>query len=613
MVDENLKKVVLNWFPPTRVHWPSPALSVLANSLRGACVPVEVIYWNVILEELLSEYLFEEHTTLIPESEVLSLFYAYIAMQIGDRELLAKQECMLRGRKPQYSLSGYDFQEHIRRCCHRLRSKIVEIVLSFGSQVLFYGMSLHLFQWVGATVISAIIKEVSPDSKILAGGLGTPKMALAFLGNFGQFDFAIWGEGEDAIVKLAKALGQATDFSRVPHLLYREKGNVRRSNARYCYPELGGVRFDFSDYFACYQGDMNDVVLPLEQSRGCHWNKCHFCFLNDGYRYRTKGADSLVSEIRSYIDLHQIYKFSFLDNDLVGRSVEAFRDLLVQLIHLREEYPLFRVELAEIITRGLSRDIIRDMSYAGFQHVQIGYESASDTLLHKINKKNTFASNLLFIKWATFYHIRLGGVNIIRGLLEETESDILEATINLEYLRFFLSRSMCVHSISSLAVSSSSKYYKMLDVDSVDHALYVDVLKENLPQGYVNQDDWFTIYQLVSLRQRPSWAGFAQVENHILDRDIRYTLTLSSQGVLYREFVNDVESVAISFGEEDLEWRILVLCNDQVQTLESLSEMLSLEQEVVWDAVSNLIPSRLIYYSEVHRELVSVINTELVL
>lgn len=117
----------------------------------------------------------------------------------------------------------------------------------------------------------------------------------------------------------------------------------------------------------------------------------------------------------------------------------------------------------------------------------------------------------------------------------------------------------------------------------------------------------------MSLRQRPSWAGFAQVENHILDRDIRYTLTLSSQGVLYREFVNDVESVAISFGEEDLEWRILVLCNDQVQTLESLSEMLSLEQEVVWDAVSNLIPSRLIYYSEVHRELVSVINTELVL
>ena len=36
------------------------------------------------------------------------------------------------------------------------------------------------------------------------------------------------------------------------------------------------------------------------------------------------------------------------------------------------------------------------MSLAGFSCVQIGYESPSDKLLAKIDKKNTFASNLLF-------------------------------------------------------------------------------------------------------------------------------------------------------------------------------------------------------------------------
>jgi radical SAM superfamily enzyme YgiQ (UPF0313 family) len=41
--------------------------------------------------------------------------------------------------------------------------------------------------------------------------------------------------------------------------------------------------------------------------------------------------------------------------------------------------------MAEIITKGLSREEFRIMSLAGFENIQIGYESPSDNLL----KKNT--------------------------------------------------------------------------------------------------------------------------------------------------------------------------------------------------------------------------------
>ena len=43
--------------------------------------------------------------------------------------------------------------------------------------------------------------------------------------------------------------------------------------------------------------------------------------------------------------------------------------------------------LAEIITRGIDFETIKKMHIAGFFHVQIGYESPSDTLLYKIDKK----------------------------------------------------------------------------------------------------------------------------------------------------------------------------------------------------------------------------------
>ncbi|MCC8134867.1 MAG: hypothetical protein LIP04_15765, partial [Tannerellaceae bacterium] len=64
-----------------------------------------------------------------------------------------------------------------------------------------------------------------------------------------------------------------------------------------------------------------------------------------------------------------------------------FDKLLNLLIQLTEKYPDFKIMLAEIITKDITFDFIKKMSLAGFVHIQIGYESASDTLLKKIEKK----------------------------------------------------------------------------------------------------------------------------------------------------------------------------------------------------------------------------------
>ena len=116
--------------------------------------------------------------------------------------------------------------------------------------------------------------------------------------------------------------------------------------------------------------------------------------MNQGYKYRRKSAEVIKEEILYNIKKYSVYDFTFLDNDVIGKDREKFKNLLDKLIEIKNNHPKFRVMLAEIITRGIDFETIKKMHIAGFFHVQIGYESPSDTLLYKIDKKNSFASNL---------------------------------------------------------------------------------------------------------------------------------------------------------------------------------------------------------------------------
>lgn len=87
------------------------------------------------------------------------------------------------------------------------------------------------------------------------------------------------------------------------------------------------------------------------------------------------------------ISKYNVFNFSFLDNDVIGNDYSRFHNLLTLLSGLKQDYPNFKINLAEIITRGISKTEVKEMALAGFVYVQIGYESVSDNILVKINKK----------------------------------------------------------------------------------------------------------------------------------------------------------------------------------------------------------------------------------
>lgn len=605
--------VLLNWCPPAITLWPSPAHSILKQAIIKEGINCKVIYWNIELEEILASFLFAESTYSFSDSDRLALFYSYIAFKRNDYILLLREEIRLRGIKPSLDSIQFDFKDHVLTHIKKLEDKINEIIDRDISEALLVGFCLHLYQWVAASVISEIIRRKHPEIPIAVGGIGSKGTANAFLDTFPQFDIAMWGEGEMSLIDVVLASKKSFSLEGISQIAFRDKYNniVFNEQKKKYYDIQSELSFEYDDFFNYKTIDKDKIVIPLEMSRGCHWNKCHFCFLNDGYKYRTKSPEKVIRELEYYISKYGIYKFSFLDNDLIGGNLKRFEMLLDMLIMLRVNFPDFEIILAEIITKGLNRNLIKKMSLAGFNHVQIGYEFPGDTILRKIQKKNSFSSNLLFVKWADCYGISLGGMNIIRGLLEEDTEDISEACQNLHFLRFYLKKGVIEHNVSSLAVSSTSYYYDSLINNPLYENVLDDSLKKRLPKNFIPSKWWFYIYHMVILIQDDLWASFDKLNEFYTNSLFEYKIINNGNTNTYYEYCNYEEINRLDFLIEDMHWKVLAFANEQVRSYLETMTYFSLDKISLESILDALSAEGLLYDSRSRGEFVSVVNTNL--
>ena len=609
-------KITLCWLPPAKTYLPSPAMTILKQTLQEACFNTQTIYFNILLDKVISKYFFYEKKPLDDEIAALGPFFSYIALESNDGNSLIKQELYLRALRPQYANINFDFQKHIRECVKELKSVIVQICNKYEiKESPIVGFSMNLFQWIPAYVIGTIIKRMYPDKLIVAGGIGNPEQAKAYIKNFKYIDIASWGEGEMVMSEIASRLSNGEDLNQLSQCYLRHEDKIIRcTTIRKNYKDLNSLYYyDFSDFFKSYKGKLKDVMLPIEGSRGCHWNRCHFCFLNQGYKYRRKSSYIIKEEILRNIRNYSVYDYTFLDNDVIGRDREKFNDLLDKLIEVRNMFPKFRVMLAEIITRGIDFKTIKKMHIAGFIHVQIGYESPSDSLLHKIDKKNSFASNLFFIKWACEFHINVGGMNVLRGLLEEKLEDIKEGVQNLYFMRFYQLGSKYKHEISSLAINNASRYFSKISKSDLQMQ-YSDAVKEMLPDDFLPFEDSLSIYQYVRRFQLPAWEYFASIERHYAENTYSYELIKLPKDVIrFREYYNSAPIRVIDFKEEGLAWKILKLADKKIVSKGELFSELDYNVDIVNNELNKLREVGLLYIGKQSEECVSIINTQNIL
>lgn len=608
------KKILFNWLPPAFVRYPSPSFSILKSFLQKNGYEVDIKYWNIVFKKIQEEIL--RTSSLIIEDSAFTLlpFLNYIAHKCNDQQCINKISYKLLSINTQWVNFSYDFVKNKSLEYFKGIDDLLNIELSRLDieKYSLFGVSSKLSQWIPANILVEKIKLIYPNIPVVIGGFGSKEEAYAIMKNFSFYDYAIWGEGEYPLLELLSTL-DSNEKQKVPFLIYRDgNGIIASGNKKKAYFDLNELSPDYSDFFNQNDSEI-EPAIAIEGSRGCHWQRCRFCYLNDGYRYRKKDVKTKILEIKNCINKYKVYRFIFLDNDIIGNDLEGFDHFLDELVKVREETNEFKIELGEIITKGINSNIVKKMSFAGFKAVQIGYESPSNELLKKIHKKNSFASNLLFIKWATCYKIRVNGLNVLTGLIEETQDDVIEGINNLKYLRFYLLKNYFEHNISTLAVACSSRYLKEMKEDEKKE-WNRDTLSKLFPDGYFDFEDRFKLFQFASIDIINSelWGSFNVIENYYKNNMYEYELLKLDQKIFYREFFNKEMINEIEL-DDPLYITILSQSNHSVVSLNDLCKLNYKNEADIIKVVDSLYDEGLLYKSYSYDEIVSVINIELVL
>jgi len=394
---------------------------------------VEIIYWNLIFEGI-------PHTEDIPYAAVFP-FLIERNYRKGDSQ--SRIRAILQSVHPGSYADRKSFQSFVERTQTTLKGIIDAVLQSYLDQeILLWDFSSKYYQWIPAAVMAEYIRKAIPDAKIVLGGMGTHCEANTLLSLFDMFDFGVWGEGESPLQALCGQLLEGGDeFRAIPRVVYNnEEIQTSASSQSSGFLDLNqAVLPDYDDYFEQAKGKIPDhvICLPIESSRGCHWNRCKFCSLNDGYHYRTKTPEKLLGELEQLRIRYRINHFALVDPDLVGHDIGRFCVLVTRLLDYNQKnQDAISFRIAEINPCQIDKETIRMMSQAGLSQVQIGFEALTDSLLEKMNKRTTVATNLYFVKHALKNGMSIQGANIIPGVPDETIDDVIESMDNLHYFRF---------------------------------------------------------------------------------------------------------------------------------------------------------------------------------
>ena len=611
-MNSNSKYIVLNWMLPAIPSFPSPAMSLLKSQMQAAGYEVKVVYWNFKLLPVIEHYWgrlteeYEDHLIYY-----LSPIFAYWALELNDTNSLKELHLYWNKFNNGESISEDCFLSHAKENISMLVDVIHQNLYKYNYEnCLFAGYYQKLFQMYGADIIAREQKKLYPDTIAVFGGIDTKDEALACMDNFPSFDYALWGEGEVTLLNCASMLQGEMKKQDVGNLVWRELDSLELSKSNNKFVKLDdSVIPDYSDYFEQATIDKKKIRLPIEGSRGCHWSQCRFCFHNEGTRYRRKSPQRIAKEIRHQIENYGIYQISFLDNDTIGKDVNGFKDLLKELSCIKNDYPEFNITRAEVVTRSLNAELIRQMAEVGFKDVQIGYESLSDHLLEKIHKCNSFSSNFLYIKWAFLSGIKIRGANLIMNLLEENDADLRESLDTLRFLRFMLSDKQFIHIYSTLWIKNSSRYFKEIQSSGKLDEWKVFKSFRFLPSSYLKAHNQYALQFFVKPTFNPIWDEIEEKEWDYIRHPHEYEIAQTNYGSLeYREY-RDSELI-ISLPLSDLDWKILESAQEQIVSYEDLQNKFpNADERTIASSLQKMKEIGILYYFDNFLNIITVINT----
>lgn len=248
-------------------------------------------------------------------------------------------------------------------------------------------------------------------------------------------DMVCIGEGEKAIVELADAINNKTDYSNILNLWVKKDGQIIKNPLRTLInlnelPMQDWTIYEKERFFKPMAGKVS-ITGNFELSRGC-FNKCAYC-VNDAFQkiYKDKGSFLRYREIRHFIkelkekiekyNLSYVYivaeNFLSMPKQMFDEFIEYYKEIKI---------PFWINTRVETITA----EKIKKLEEVGCVSMSVGIEQGNEKF--RAEKLNRFMKNDILRKAFKILNnskIRVSANNII-GFPDETKELIFD-TIKL--------------------------------------------------------------------------------------------------------------------------------------------------------------------------------------
>lgn len=298
---------------------------------------------------------------------------------------------------------------------------ILEAIASFGPQLV--GISIATIAFYRSIQLAKVIKEKFALLPIVVGGPDVSSR-LQDYGNYTEFDYAIYGEGEETIVELIDALENKRDLKEIKGLLYRSNGDVNINPPRPYIDDLDTLPFparhllkDIMNYRPHLFSYKRKPWTSIITSRGCPYH-CVFCSRSVfGNKYRYRSAQNIFQEMKLLKEEYGMKEIFIADDTFTIK-----KDRVEELCNLLVETKLGVIWSCLARANTLTKDLLEKMKKAGCWQIHLGIESGDERILELIRKKISLEQVRNVVGWADEIGIAVKGFFMLGHIGETKES-----------------------------------------------------------------------------------------------------------------------------------------------------------------------------------------------
>jgi anaerobic magnesium-protoporphyrin IX monomethyl ester cyclase len=230
--------------------------------------------------------------------------------------------------------------------------------------------------------ILTALRAAAPSAKVIAGGAAFGVAPEALFRDLGV-DYAVAGDGERASVALVGALSSSSPIEALPGLVRDRNGTVVFTPPGEDADLDSLPRPALHRWIDLARYQRHGATIPIQSKRGCVY-KCVYCTYRnvEGWGYRLRDPELVADEIEELTIRAGVRHFDFVDstfNSPPGHAIQVCEAITARKLRVQLDTTNFTPATASL-------ELLAAMKAAGFRSLGITAESASDSVLEKLQK-----------------------------------------------------------------------------------------------------------------------------------------------------------------------------------------------------------------------------------